>query len=305
MSQEEANQIVRETQRLRRSRRALKLALPTAAALGAGAAIAVGSIPGSDGHTITGCYAGPNGAIVNDVTQAPGALRVIDPSISNPLGAGPSPAAACQTGETQLTWNQSGPIGPQGPTGPTGPQGPGGGQGAAGTPGAPGTPLIGDTSFGLSNNSGQTFLKLDGIKGESSDKTHKDDIVIESFGISAQGNTHGSGGGGGAGKVSIQTFTITKTIDKASPLLFQSAATGKVIKDAVLSFARKAGGKQQDYLKFDFQNVLVSSISDGSSSKQAPTEQVTFAFQKCTETFIGSKGSAQTVSINVGSTLKL
>jgi len=303
MSQQEANQIVQAAQRLRRSRGALKLALPTAAALGAGAAIAVGAIPGSDG-TITGCYASPTGAVLtppnapNGVTEPPGALRVVDPTytISNPAGGPPNTLAKeCDPKqETQITWNQSGPAGPQGPAG---------GQGTVGAPGAPGTPLLGDTSFGISGN-GKTFLKIDGIKGEATDKWHKDQISVDSFSLGA----HSSGGGGGAGKTTIQSFTITKSIDKASPLLFLGAANGKNYKEMVLSFERKAGGKQQDYLKFTFGNVLISSVTDGTSQKQMPAEQVTFNFQKCKETFIpiSSDGKAGTpVSVFISGNAKI
>jgi type VI secretion system secreted protein Hcp len=324
MSAEEASRIAQAVQRIKRSKRALQIALPTAAALGAGAAVAVGSIPGGDG-TITGCYASTTGALLhqanestapNGVTEAPGALRVVDPSlpktISNPLGAAPAAnlAAVCDPKEeTQITWNQKGPPGPQGVTGRQGlPGAPGtpGSNGGAGAPGAPGSPLIGGTTFGISGN-GSTFLKLDGIKGESTDKDHKGEIAIDGFALSAQGATQASGGGGGAGKVSIQSFSITKKLDKSSPLLFQAAATGKHIKDAVLSFARKAGGEQKTYLKFEFQSILISGVQDGGASGGgAPTEQVSFAFQKCKETFYDSKGKAgQTVSVNVGNTLKL
>ena len=313
MSQEEANEIVRETQRLRRTRRALKLGLPTAAALGAGAAIAVGAIPGSDG-TITGCYASPtpttnpngglNNVTINGATEAPGALRVVDPSlphtVTNPFsGQGsPNPAAVCDPKEeTQITWNQNGPAGPQGPPGLPAVQGP------AGPQGAPGAPLIGDTSFGVSGN-GKTFLKIDGIKGESTDKAHKGQISVDSFSL----GTHSSGGGGGAGKTTIQSFTITKPIDAASPLLFQGSASGKHYKEMVLSFERKAGRGQQDYLKFTFENVLISSIAAGGSVKETPVEQVTFSFQKCTETFIpfGSSDKAGTpVSVTISGNAKI
>src|SRR6204780_3523220 len=177
MSQHEANEIVREAQRRWRGRGMLKVALPTAAALGAGAAIAVGSIPGPGG-TITGCYAGTDGATVDyappaggitpsEALEPPGALRVIDPSLPNtitiggsPLAGAPSggttisnPAAECVTDETQITWNQQGPAGPQGP------QGPAGGEGANGAGGAPGSPLIGSTGFGLRGTPRHTFLK--------------------------------------------------------------------------------------------------------------------------------------------------
>jgi type VI secretion system secreted protein Hcp len=315
MSAEEASRIAQAVQRMKRSKRALQIALPTAAALGAGAAVAVGSIPGSNG-TITGCYASTEGAeiIDKDLTyrELPGALRVIDPSLPHtitlPAGGPPEPnlAAVCDPKqETQITWNQKGPAGPQGDIGPQGPAGPQGPPGSTGGQGAPGSPLIGGTTFGI-NGDGRTFLKLDGIKGESTDKIHKGEIEIDGFSLSAQGGIQASGGGGGAGKASIQSFQITKKLDKASPLLFQAVATGKHIKDAVLSFTRKAGGKEQTYLKFEFQGILISGVQDGASDKATAAEQVSFAFQKCKETFYDSKGKAgQAVSINVGNTLKL
>jgi type VI secretion system secreted protein Hcp len=321
MSAEEASRIAQAVQRMRRSKRALQIALPTAAALGAGAAIAVGAIPGSDG-TITGCYANKFNedlpepvTVYNRIVEPPGALRVINPKGAKLPTGGPDPAIECVPGESTIAWNEKGPAGPQGLTGPQGPpgapgspgaQGPSGSQGPSGGQGAPGSPLIGGTTFGLSGN-GDTFLKLDGIKGESTDKIHKGEIQVDSFALSAQGGAQASGGGGGAGKVTIQSFQITKSFDKSSPLLFQAAVTGKHIKDAILSFTRKAGGEQKTYLKFEFQDVLISGVQDGGASdKVTPSEQVTFAFQKCKETFYDTKGKAgPTVSVNVGNSLKL
>jgi type VI secretion system Hcp family effector len=287
MSQEEANRIVRAVHRARSSRRAaLTIALPTVAALGAGAAVAIGSIPGGDG-TITGCY------ITNPDGARYGELRVIDPSVPNPVGAGPSQTNSCLSDEKTITWNQSGPQGPQGPQGPSGAQG------------SAGTPLIGQTSFGFGGG-GRTFLKLDGIKGESTDKDHKGDIELSSFSIGAGGAQHGSGGGGGAGKVSFQSFTITKKLDKASPALFKAAATGVHFKEATIVFARKAGKGQMDYLEYKLDQVLISSIQDGTSQKAAPIEQVTFNFAKIEETFLGSNGKPlQTIRINVSAQNKL
>jgi type VI secretion system secreted protein Hcp len=312
MSQEEANEIVRETQRLRRSRRALKLGLPTAAALGAGAALAVAAIPGGDG-TITGCYANKfnedtpeNVQVFGNAIEPPGALRVINPNGARLPTGGPNPARECVPGESPITWNQSGPAGPQGPAGLPAVQSPAGPAGSQGPAGAPGAPLIGGTTFGLNNNAGETFLKLDGIIGGSTDKTHKQDIQIDSFSFGAQAaGTQSSSSGAGAGKASIQSFTITKPLDKASPLLLQAIGQGKTIKEADLLFCRKAGGEQQNYLEIKFSNVLVSSVLDGQSGGAQPTEQVTFVFQKASETFLGTKGAGPTISFNTGVNLKI
>jgi type VI secretion system Hcp family effector len=327
MSAEEANRIVRAAHRVRNARGVFKIALPTAAALGAGAAVAVGSIPGGGG-TITGCYAGTTGAYIGaDAYAPPGALRVIDPSLpaqtvgantdTNPYG---NADRQCTPEETQITWNQSGPAGPTGPTGPTGPQGAAGGkgdaggQGGAGEKGAPGSPLIGGTSFGLTNDSGHTFLKLDGVtgtasikgeatlKGEATIKGEAGEIAIQSFSLGAQGGgVVGSASGAGAGKVSIESFTITKTIDKTSPLLLQDAVQGTHIKEGELLFEHKVGGKEEAYLKFDFENLVVASISDGQSAgSDAPVEQVTFDFAKLQETYSGSTGKSGQPPASVG-----
>ena len=322
MSREEANQIVREAQKLRRSRRALKIALPTAAALGAGAAIAVGSIPGGNG-VITGCYASSTGAYVGvdgQYHQAPGALRVIDPSLAKTgtttvgVGPEPEPARECAPEETQITWNQTGPTGPKGPTGligPTGQQGATGQQGGQGSSGQNGSSLIGETTFGMQNKAGGLFLKIDGlpgettIKGESTDKTiPRSDagyLKIDSFSLGAHGasNIGSQSSGAGAGKATFESFTITKQIDSASPKLFQAAATGQHFPDATLFFTHKVKGGQQNYLEIKLFNLGISSIQDGTSPSGTPEEQVTFNFLKIEETYLQNKGAPVTVGWNL------
>lgn len=297
MSQEEANEIVRETQRLARSRRALKYALPTAAALGAGAAIAVAAIPGGDG-TITGCYATPTGtnpnsglannATVNGATEPPGSLRVIDPSLPHTLKAPtgalvPNAAAVCEEEETQIHWNQSGPQGTVGTPGAPGIQGGPGAPGAQGTRGE----LLPAVQFGFDNSAGKMFLKLDGVKGESQDHKHKGDVEISSFSFGAgNGGAQAHGGGGGAGKVSFSSFTITKHLDKSSPLLQKAAVGGQHYKEVDVFFARKAGGTQQDYLEIKLQDVLISSYQASGSGGGTPTEKLVLDGIKGEATFI-------------------
>ena len=125
------------------------------------------------------------------------------------------------------------------------------------------------------------FLKIDGIKGESKDSKHADQIEIMSYswGLSQTG-TMAFGGGGGAGKVQFQDFHFTNAISRASPLLFLKCATGEHIKEATLT-ARKAGEEQQDFLIIKMNDVLISSYqSGGSSGGDLPTEQVSMNYAK-------------------------
>jgi type VI secretion system secreted protein Hcp len=125
------------------------------------------------------------------------------------------------------------------------------------------------------------FLKFDGIKGESADAKHKDEIDVESWSWGeTRIGTPGPGGGAGAGKVSVQDFQFVMKLNRASPSLMRACATGQHIKMATLS-ARKAGKSPQEYLTFKFHDVLVSSYqTGGSEDADVPTDQVSFNFAK-------------------------
>jgi len=124
-------------------------------------------------------------------------------------------------------------------------------------------------------------IKIDGIEGESKlkDHTKEIDVLAWSWGLS-QSASFGSGGGGGAGKVNAQDLSLTKWVDKASPILLANCSSGKHIKEAVLS-VRKAGDKPLDYIIVTLEKVLVSSISTGGSGgEDRLTENVTLNFAK-------------------------
>jgi type VI secretion system secreted protein Hcp len=128
------------------------------------------------------------------------------------------------------------------------------------------------------------FLKLDGIKGESTDDRHKDEIVIESWSLGATNTgSHSSGGGGGAGKPCLSDLTLVKGVDKASPLLLQAAMVGSHIKEATLA-VRKAGGKQQDYFIVTLKEVFVSKVQQ-SGGGDLPMESISLNFSQMKMTY--------------------
>ena len=126
------------------------------------------------------------------------------------------------------------------------------------------------------------FLKIDGVDGESQDKTHKAEIQLMSF---SWGETNAgtmlAGGGGGAGKVQMQDFHFVMNVNKSSPKLFLACANGEHIKKAILT-ARKAGKEQQEYLKVTFSDILISSFqtSGNADAGHLPLDQISFNFTK-------------------------
>ena len=152
------------------------------------------------------------------------------------------------------------------------------------------------------------FLKLDGIKGESQDSKHKDEIEIESFswGVTQSG-TLAFGGGGGAGKAQFQDFHFTNKVSKASPQLFIKCVTGEHIKVGTLS-VRKAGGDRAgiDFYKITLSDVLVSSYqSGGNAGGDIPADQFSLNFAKVEYSFATQKPDGTIgETINAGFDLK-
>jgi type VI secretion system secreted protein Hcp len=124
------------------------------------------------------------------------------------------------------------------------------------------------------------FAKLGDIKGESIDDKHKDEIEVLSFswGVSNAGSmAHGTGGG--EGKATFHDLSFTHKVDKASPVLMQACATGVHLKDATITH-RKAGKGQQEFLVIKMNDVIVTSVTHGSSGSDGASENVSIAFGK-------------------------
>lgn len=93
------------------------------------------------------------------------------------------------------------------------------------------------------------FMIVDGIKGESKDKAHKEaiDVIAWSWGLSNSGSFH-TGGGGGSGKVNVNDLSFTKYVDKASADLQLACCNGKHLKSAKLVCARRAKSRSSTSL---------------------------------------------------------
>jgi type VI secretion system secreted protein Hcp len=227
------------------TRRVLRFALPTLAALGAGAAVAFATIPAADG-TIHAC--------INPTSTPPGAVRIIDDATQ-----------ACAAGETPLSWNQTGPEGPAGVQGPQGDPGPAGG--------ADTTTTSSSDTFSTPSQAGgpsaDMFLKLPGIAGSSTDDKHKGEIDVSSFAFALGRGGDGTGSSGAPigtsppTKGRLQTLRIDKVYDAASPKLLAAAATGRHIRSATLTFRRTGDAGDLAFLTYTLTDVQVTSYDQG------------------------------------------
>jgi type VI secretion system secreted protein Hcp len=127
------------------------------------------------------------------------------------------------------------------------------------------------------------FIKIGDIKGESQDDQHKDWVEVLAYSWGLSGATRNAPKPqqpvGPLQAACAQEFTITKTLDKASPALFASTATGTTIPSVTFNARRPDGSGGGNYLVMTFSNVVITAVEDGGSGgEDRPTESVSFNF---------------------------
>jgi type VI secretion system secreted protein Hcp len=135
------------------------------------------------------------------------------------------------------------------------------------------------------------FMKIDDIKGESSDAKHKDAIEVLSWtwGLSQSGSAH-HGGGTGTGKVSVRDVSFTKYVDRSTPVLMKYCCKGKFFDQATL-YVRKAGDSPVEYIKLELSHGLISSVTNGGSGHdERLTETISLNFKAFKLEYTPQKG---------------
>lgn len=154
----------------------------------------------------------------------------------------------------------TGPQGPKGDTGATGPQGPQGPQGPAGASGVPAAkPPVG-------------LLTLEGAPSERPDGA----IVVQSIDwASGADSSWTKGGGASVGKPGVGDLTITKAVDKTSPLLWSRITQGKAFNSGVLKLS--ASSASTPYASIPLTGLFVTSITPRVGDDGKSVEDVSFA----------------------------
>ena len=101
-------------------------------------------------------------------------------------------------------------------------------------------------------------------------------VQLRDFTVENPTTIGSSSGGAGAGKAVLQPFTITKTVDTASPSFFKNAANLHTnLGTCTIDFDPGSRPRDQEYLTFTLSNVLISGYKSGST-----TETFTLNFTK-------------------------
>ncbi|HZL34677.1 MAG TPA: type VI secretion system tube protein Hcp [Tepidisphaeraceae bacterium] len=150
------------------------------------------------------------------------------------------------------------------------------------------------------------YMQFGDIKGDVQVSGYAGDIELNSFQFGVgRGISSPTGGSSDreSSAPSVSEITITKAMDKASPLLFSSILSGPSTPEVDIFFVniiRGQGGRStQVYAEYQLSNVLISGYSV-SSGGDRPTESLSLNFTKIVYTHITQNADGTTTPTSVG-----
>lgn len=125
------------------------------------------------------------------------------------------------------------------------------------------------------------FMKVDGVKGSSTDKNYKDWIVIESFDLRQvnQNSYDGNSGLTSGSNVFLAPISVNKTADAASIPLMDLLQQAKPVKEIILVKTQHLNDKRIEERRITLKDCFISSYDSVISNTSAPTaENLVLAF---------------------------
>ncbi len=128
-----------------------------------------------------------------------------------------------------------------------------------------------------------TFIKFDGVDGESMDEGFQGwiDVLEFSFGAEIPADTGWGGTGRTYGRGNPSNFTIKKYLDRATPALYFTTLIGRHLSKAEIVSTKASGGEALRFFTIEFTGVNLKSIStSGQHGAYTPIETVEFVFEE-------------------------
>ncbi|MEX2219530.1 MAG: type VI secretion system tube protein Hcp [Phycisphaerales bacterium] len=130
----------------------------------------------------------------------------------------------------------------------------------------------------------QAYIQIDKIKGQVTEKEHKEWIAVLSFSFGLNNMITGDPSKQGklvGGQVTYQDISIVKETDTASPLIASQCSKGAPI-DKIIIHVCEDTNKVEPVVVFTLEKCVISSFQVSGGSSGTPTESLSIAFSKVT-----------------------
>ena len=135
------------------------------------------------------------------------------------------------------------------------------------------------------------FMKIKGVEGESKKEFYKGWIELNSVTQTVTRSNAATGSGRlMAGRADFEDLTISKKIDRTSPMLMQKCASGDMIDEVELELPSADGSGSY---KIKLSDVRISSVKSSSECKPRceMMEEVSFNYSKITWEYADKSGA--------------
>lgn len=140
------------------------------------------------------------------------------------------------------------------------------------------------------------YLKIGDIKGESTERGHKEWIEIESITQGLEQKPMATGATRRLSSVVLNDLLFTKKLDKATPKLMELCAKGQVVPELVLDFVTNGNV----YYKVTFGNARISRINTSTNCDPECElmDDVSISYSKVTWEYWESTGNKVVATYN-------
>ena len=146
------------------------------------------------------------------------------------------------------------------------------------TPAAAAQPPTMETLATLAGvSSGEYFLRLDGVPGDSVDDQHAAWIDVASYSWGASNSSTVSGSGWSSSKANIGSLSLMTQTGSAGPRLFFRTMSGKHSATATMEGVTQ-GDAPRRFLQLELKDVLVTSFQESGSGSGQPYDSFSLDF---------------------------
>ena len=126
-----------------------------------------------------------------------------------------------------------------------------------------------------------TYLNIPDVEGNASSSTYSGWLTVESFHMQTMRNIvtyPGQSYDRDTGLPMLSELSITKLIDKASPLLMQAALENKTYSLVKMHVCRSGSSNITAYQEWEFKNVMISQYEIQQDEDGKPFERIMLNF---------------------------
>jgi type VI secretion system secreted protein Hcp len=125
------------------------------------------------------------------------------------------------------------------------------------------------------------FLKIEGIKGESTDQVFKDEIEVIAWSWGARQSEPPGASSRSSGKAQVNPLNLTTRTNLASAKLFIACASGQHFPSATLSAVRRSSRHSDAFLIWTLKDVMVIAYTVSAENLDVPpTDEISLEFSR-------------------------